>query len=86
MVFFLTDGRPTVGDLTSTDDRHHRAGGLVERLAERVKLGRQQRPGAGHRREATGAMGRRLRAVGGAKGVHHEHVAERGHPARHRER
>jgi hypothetical protein len=72
------------GHLGAADDGHQRARRLRERLAERLELGRQQRPGAGDRREARHAVRRGLGAVRGGEGVHHVDVAERGHAARER--
>jgi len=56
---------------------HHRPLWLVQRLAQRVQLGRQQRASAGDLGELGHAMGGALGAVRGAKGVHHEDIAQR---------
>jgi hypothetical protein len=57
---------------------------LLERLLQRVELCLEQRAGAGDLREPRHAMGGGLGAVGGAEGIHHEHVAQRGHAPRQR--
>ena len=51
---------------------------LLQRLAQRIQFGRQQRAGRGHRREADHAVGGGLGAVRGAEGIHHEDVAQCG--------
>ena len=76
---------PQLGrDLRAADDRHERARGLREGLAERFELGGEERTGASRRREAGDAAGRGMGAVRGAEGVHHVHVAQRRHPPRQR--
>src|SRR3569832_1961471 len=64
--------------LRTADDRHQRPLGIFERGGERLQLGRQQRTGAGNRRELRDALGRGLGAVRGAEGIHHEYIAECG--------
>ena len=51
--------------------------GRIERLPERVELAREERARAGDGRVPGDAVSRRLGPVGGAEGVHREHVAER---------
>ncbi len=51
---------------------------MLERLAERIELGHQQRSAAGDVRAADHAVRRRLRAVRGAERVHDEDLAEHG--------
>ena len=72
------------GDLGAADDRDQRPRRLLQRALERLELTDQQRSGAGHRREARHAVGAGLGAMRGAEGIHHEHVAQRGHAARQR--
>ena len=65
-------------DLGAGDDRQQRARRLLQRLAQRVELGHQQRAGRGDRGEPDHAVGGGLGAVRGAERVHHEDVAQRG--------
>ena len=58
--------------------------GWASALRDGVDLGRQQRAGAGDRRELRDAVGRGLGAVRGAEGVVHEDVAQRRHLPRQR--
>ena len=53
-------------------------GRCVQRLRQRVQLGHQQRAAGGDRGEADDTVGGRLRAVRGAEGIHHEHIAQGG--------
>ena len=66
-------------NLRAGHDRHQRPRGLLQRALQRVELALQQRTGTGLRREARHAVGRRLRAVRRAEGIHHEHIAQRRH-------
>ncbi len=61
------------------DDGHQRMRRLVQRAAQRVELGAQQRAGAGDGRELGDAVGGGFGAVGGAECVVHIDVAQLGH-------
>ncbi len=71
-------------DLGAADNHRQRLLRVLEGLAQGVQLGRQQRAGAGHRRELGHTMGGGLGAVGGAEGVHDVDVAQRRHLLRQR--
>ena len=64
------------GHLGAADDRRQRPGGLVQHLAEGLQLRLQQRSGARHPRNANRAFRGGVGTVGGAKGVHHIHIAK----------
>lgn len=72
------------GDLAAGHDRQQGLGRVVQRLGQCVEFGHQQRAACCDRREADHAMRGGLRAVRGAEGIHHEHVAQRGVLARQR--
>jgi len=55
--------------------------GIGQNARECIEFSEQQRSGACHRREFGDAMCARLGTVGSRKGIHHEHVAQRRHPA-----
>ncbi len=57
-----------VGHLGAADDRHQRAGGVLEHGAQRAHLAFEQPPG-GVRQQVGDALGARVRAVGDAEGV-----------------
>ena len=65
--------------LRARHDGRQWAFGVGQGFANRVDLGRQQRPGTGDRGELGDTVGRALGAVGGAKGVVHIDIAQRSH-------
>ena len=72
------------GHLGATDDRNQWTCRVLQRFAQGVELTRQQRAGAGDRRIAADSMGRSLSTVRSTEGIHHVHVAQRGHAPRQR--
>ena len=66
-----------VGDLRAADDRHERAGRVLEDARERLDLALEQQPG-GVRQQLGDAHGRGVRAVRGAERVVHVDVGQRG--------
>ena len=64
-------------DLRAADNRDERTRGRIERLGERIELGLHRPPRIG-RQLVREAFGRRMRAMGGRKGVVHIEVAELG--------
>ena len=65
--------------LGATDDGHQRPRRLGEGLGQGFEFGGDAGAGAGDLGELAHAVGRGLGTVGGAEGVHHPDVAQRGH-------
>jgi hypothetical protein len=66
------------GDLGAADDGDHRPRRVGQRLVQRFQLFRNQLTGAGGRGKLSDTVGGGFSAVGCAKGIHDEDVAQRG--------
>jgi|GEM_PF-5421771 len=69
-------------DLRAANDRHQRPVRRLQRLAQRLELGGQQRPGHRIGGKPRDTVGRGLGTMGGAEGIHDKQIAERGHAPR----